>query len=52
MDTLCRNCTRYLECYPSNQYVEIQLEANIKRDLCLADGKCDWVLEEDKSKLP
>jgi hypothetical protein len=44
----CRTCKHLGECYPTNGYVEEQLNANIRRDLCVNNDKVDWE-QEDKS---
>lgn len=46
MERDCRVCGNFEECYPKGNYVEIQLNGEIRRDLCVNDGKVDWVHQE------
>jgi hypothetical protein len=45
----CRNCKSFEECYPTGSYVEVQLNAQIKRDLCVYNDKNDWEVREVES---
>jgi hypothetical protein len=38
----CRECEHLGDCYPENAYIEEQMNANIKRDLCMNNDKVEW----------
>ena len=42
----CRECEHLDECYPKGTYIEVQLDAEIKRDLCMNNEKVDWKQKE------
>jgi hypothetical protein len=38
----CRECSHFKECYPEGDYIEVQLDGQIKRDLCVNNDKEGW----------
>jgi len=38
----CRECKHFMDCYPDANYIEIQLNAQIMRDLCVNNDKEGW----------
>jgi hypothetical protein len=38
----CKVCKHFNACYPKEDYIETQLNAEIKRDLCVNNDKNDW----------
>jgi len=42
----CRECKHFSDCYPEGQYIEVQLDGQIKRDLCVNNDKVDWEQNE------
>jgi hypothetical protein len=38
----CKECVNLGECYPTGGYIEVQLDGQIKRDLCVNNDKVEW----------